>query len=158
MKRDDFLSSIKMRKVNRSDCMDLFNWRNDPDTRKNSVLSTDAVPLEDHKKWFASKIKDPSSRLYIGISGKDKVGLMRFDVEGDHVVVTTNINPAYRGMGIGTRIMGLTTGKTYEEFRKPIIAKIKNDNIASIKMCANNGYIITKRTKDITYMCFKQKK
>ena len=153
-RKSDFLSSIRMRLVNQSDCMDLFRWRNDPDTRKNSVLGADAVPIEDHKKWFASKLKNPSSRLYIGVSGKNKVGLMRFEIEKDNVIVTTNVNPAYRGMGVGTKIMNLTTVKVYKEFRKPIIAKIKNDNIASIKMCANNGYIVKKKTKEITYMCF----
>ncbi len=112
------------------------------------------VPLEDHKKWFAARLKDPHSRIYIGLAGKDKVGLMRFEGEDDHVVVTTNVNPLYRGMGVGTTIMGLATRDAYEELKKPIVAKIRNDNIASIKVCAKNGYVIREKTKDITYMYF----
>lgn len=152
--KEAFLSSIKMRIVNEADCMDLFNWRNDPVTRKNSVSNTDAVPLEDHKKWFAVKLKDPHSRIYIGVAEKNKVGMMRFDVEDDHIVVTTHVNPLYRGIGVGTKIMALTTRDAYEKFKKPIIAKIRNDNVASIKMCAKNGYIIKEKTKDTTYMQF----
>ncbi|MDP3789218.1 MAG: GNAT family N-acetyltransferase [Candidatus Omnitrophota bacterium] len=152
--RKDFLSSIKMRRADKSDCIDLFKWRNDPETRKNSVNGTDEVPLEDHIKWFKSKLKDPKTRLYIGISGKNKVGLMRFDIGGDIIKVGTNVNPAFRGMGVGSRIMDLTTGRIYREFKKLIVAEIRNDNIASIKMCAKNGYAIERKAKGITYMYF----
>ena len=150
----DFLSSIKMRRVNRSDCMDLFKWRNDPQTRKNSVTDTNEVPLKDHMKWFKSKLKDPNTRLYIWTSGRNKVGLMRFDIGKDIIKVGTNVNPAFRGMGAGSRIMGLTTGKIYREFKKNIVAEIRNDNIASIKMCAKNGYVIKRKARGITYMYF----
>jgi len=152
--REDFLSSIKMRSANKSDCMDLFKWRNDPETRKNSVKGADEVPLEDHIKWFKSRLRDPNTRLYIGVSGKNKIGLMRFDIGEDIIKVGTNVNPAFRGMGAGSRIMGLTTGKIYREFKKPIVAEIRDDNIASIKMCAKNGYVIERKIKGITYMYF----
>lgn len=152
--RENFLSGIKMRKANKSDCMDLFKWRNDPETRKNSVNGTDEVSLEDHIKWFKSRLKDPKTRLYIGISGKNKIGLMRFDIGEGIIKVGTSVNPAFRGMGAGSRIMGLTTGKIYREFERPIVAEIRDANIASIKMCRKNGYVIEKNTKGITYMYF----
>lgn len=147
-----FLSEIRMRRADESDCIDVFRWRNDPETRKNSVGGTEAVPFQNHKKWFVARLIDPDTRIYIGLYRKNKVGLMRFDIGPRHIIVTTNINPKFRGMGVGTRIMALTTGDIFRKFKRPIRAIIKNFNIASIRMCEKNGYRITRRTRDVTYM------
>jgi RimJ/RimL family protein N-acetyltransferase len=90
------------------------------------------------------------------MSGRKKIGLMRLEIEDDRVLVGTNVNPAYRGMGVGSKIMGLTTRRVFEELGKSIVAEIRSDNIASIKMCAKNGYVIERQEKNITYMRYKE--
>lgn len=146
------LSAIRIRPADESDCMDIFRWRNDPETRNNSVLSTARVPLDTHKRWFAEKLRSSSSMIWIGVRGGRKVGLMRFDVEPKRVIVTVNVNPKYRGRGIGTKLVGITTDRVFRSVRKPILAKIRSHNLASIRVFGCNGYMISKRTGKITYM------
>lgn len=146
------LPAVRIRPAEESDCMDIFRWRNDPETRNNSVLSTDRVPLDTHKRWFAEKLRSSSSMIWIGVQGGKKVGLMRFDVEPKRVVVTVNVNPKYRGRGIGTKLVGMTTGRIFRLFGKPILAKIKSRNLASIRVFGINGYMVSRKTGEVIYM------
>lgn len=149
------LSNIKMRRANNRDCLDIFKWRNDPETRKNSILNTKKISPEEHMRWFGSKVKDPNTRLYMAVSGNSKVGLMRFHIDKNSVLVGVNVNPLFRGMGIGTKIIGLATSRVFREIKRPIIAEVKNRNTASRKAFAKNGYVVKRKTKKITYMCFE---
>jgi hypothetical protein len=151
----DLLSAIKIRKANKSDCMDLFEWRNDPLTRKNSINGSRKVSLEEHKKWFYSKLgKCSDTELFIAMLGKDKVGVMRFEIGEESILIGTNINPAFRGMGIGTRIMGMTMPGIYRKYKRPIMGELNNDNIASLKMCARNGFVVKEKKKRTTVIIF----
>ncbi|MBN2452718.1 MAG: GNAT family N-acetyltransferase [Candidatus Omnitrophica bacterium] len=157
MRANDDPLNVRMRRANEADCMDLFRWRNDPIMRRNSISGDAEVSLEDHKRWFAKKMKDPRSKLYIGIAGDRKVGMVRFDAGEDCAVISVSVDPAYRGMGLGSKMVGLTSAGALREFGKPIVARIKSDNMASIRIFAKNGYNIKDSANGVTCMCFDGK-
>lgn len=87
---------LQLRPLLASDCLALWQWRNDPHTRAMS-LNTDIVPYDNHCKWFDSVLCDASQFVYIGIivdastqtdkrlgdelaQQSEKVGMVRFDL------------------------------------------------------------------------------
>ena len=57
---------LTFRDAVQSDCDLYFKWANDALVRKNS-LNTDTISLQDHTKWFTSKINSPDVIMYVFI-------------------------------------------------------------------------------------------
>ena len=57
-------SKLTVRLVKSDDCVEFFNWANDPAVREQS-LSTSIIQWLDHKKWFSKKIGSDSSLGHI---------------------------------------------------------------------------------------------
>jgi UDP-2,4-diacetamido-2,4,6-trideoxy-beta-L-altropyranose hydrolase len=116
----------------------LFELRNDESTRK-MFRNQDPVKLEDHKQWLEKKLKDRSSRLYVGYS--DSLPCGQFRVDADHQT-SVSIDPAFRGKGLGEKLISEGTKMFFLEnpnvqFLK---ADIKNENIGSVKSFKAAGY------------------
>lgn len=145
---DNMAETLKLKKVEISECDNLFKWRNHPDVRKHS-FNTKVISWQEHKEWFYSKIKDPNTKIYVATLGKDKIGVIRFEIEDDSAKVSVNLNPDFLGKGLGSKIIKLGTKKFLQEakVRKGIAAEIKEDNIASKKVFSKAGYVIEKEMK-----------
>ena len=109
----------------------LFEWRNDELTRAMSVNS-DPVEWDGHLKWLTSRLSREAPGLYI-VEDDEPVGTIRID--GDEISYT--IAPDHRGSGVATR--ALSAAK--EQFGQKL-AKIKPENIASIKAATRSGHIV----------------
>lgn len=98
--------SISIRKVTESDCELIWEWANDP-TVRSSAFCSDFIPLEEHGKWFYSKIKNPESFLFIGCNGNNQpIGQIRFDmVRTGEVEVDVSIDKAWRENGYGVQLI-----------------------------------------------------
>jgi len=133
---------ITLRKVRRSDCLDIWRWRNSPEVKK-ACLRKGAVPLETHKKWFDKKFDNPSTDIYIAhkpSSGR-KIGVVRFDKEGRDAVVSANLNPEFIGMGLGPFILKRATVKYMKTGKAgKVIAVIKKGNLRSQKAFLKADY------------------
>ena len=140
--------SILLNTVCEDDCKHLWLWRHCPDVRKN-FFNEKTISWQEHKKWFYSKIKDPNTKIYVATLGKDKIGVIRFEIEDDSAKVSVNLNPDFLGKGLGSKIIKLGTKKFLQEakVRKGIAAEIKEDNIASKKVFSKAGYVIEKEMK-----------
>src|SRR5208282_1943560 len=69
---------LSLRLVRESDCRLLFAWADDPVARAASFHSA-AISWENHSRWFAERLQDPQSVIYIGENAADEpVGLVRF--------------------------------------------------------------------------------
>lgn len=117
-----------------SDIGDLFKWRNHPVIRENS-FNTEPISRDEHARWFKEKSKDPNSQIYIACFEDDKIGIVRFDENGDVIKVSVMLNPDFLGKGLSSEVIRLGTERFVSEKKpcKPVIAEIKKGNIASIK-------------------------
>ena len=145
------LSKVVLRKARIEDCDDIYRWRNDEDTRQQSFISNE-VPYERHCSWFKEALKDPLKVLYIGIDGSnEKYGIVRFDIRNDSVAeININLAPEKRGRGIGATLIR----RSSEEFlslkgMKLVLARTKEENIASIKAFLKAGYFEIFRYIDV---------
>ena len=148
----NFNQKIKFRPVSVSDAKILLDWRNDPETRKQSI-NTEEVKLDRHIEWLENSIVNPNRKLLIALYGEEPVGTVRLDTEEPFSEISWTIAPSARGKGTGTKMVG----SALEFFNCPIKAKIKPENIASIKLAENVGFKKISANQEITEWVFDPK-
>jgi len=157
-----------IRRVEQRDCKTLWQWRNHISTRQMS-LNTNEVLYEEHKRWFASVLRNPAKLILMGELAESKahktienaekrVAMLRLDFSQsiscehyDHALVSINVNPEYRGQSLGKpflqqTLMWLQSNghnlSIHISNRLHIVAQIKSDNVASIKLFESLNFVI----------------
>lgn len=137
---------ISLRPVKTQDIKNIYNLSNEDEVRQNS-FNTDKIKFEDHEIWFKTKIAD-SNNLFLAVEIQNNFAAqVRFDLEGDNVIVSISINKKYRGLGLGTNILkkSIKYLKTFNPSVKTLKACIKESNKTSIKFFENFGFIFEKK-------------
>jgi UDP-2,4-diacetamido-2,4,6-trideoxy-beta-L-altropyranose hydrolase len=141
---------IRLRPAREDDCNLIWKWANYPEVRDLSFSSV-PIPLEDHIKWFNSKIKDPNCIIFIATDQKDlPMGVVRFDLEGKEAVISVTLDRNFRGMGYGKRIISIASHKLFEISSIEKInayVKLNNENSYHAFLKANFKYVGEKITK-----------
>ena len=140
---------IKFRSATISDAKILLEWRNDPETRKQSI-NTEEVPLNKHIEWLGASLVNPNRKLLIAVLGEQNIGTVRLDTEEPYSEISWTVAPSSRGKGLGTKMVKAAV----EFFNCPIKAKIKTDNIGSIRLAENSGFKKVSENGDITEWVF----
>jgi hypothetical protein len=107
--------NIHVRKSNKSDVIDVWNWWNDPVTRK-MMAKKEFVPLEEHVAWFNKLLTDPDRLMCIGLINDIKIGVVRFDLRDDvkkKWEVSINLNPQFRGCKLAAKLLTQCTDFFY---------------------------------------------
>lgn len=107
----------------------LFEWRNEENTRMNS-LHTELISFDVFKK-IIDKYKESKIDPFIIYLDDLPIGVISFVINNTELYVGINIDKDYRGKGIGNKSIELLL-KELKNIK--IIAKIKKTNISSIKL------------------------
>ncbi|MBI2474286.1 MAG: GNAT family N-acetyltransferase [Candidatus Taylorbacteria bacterium] len=131
-----------LKPVTEADAQLLFQWRNDPETRANSI-NTEPVPWEKHLEWLRKSISDSDRRLFIFLQNGKPAGTCRIDrsVENGEEIheLSWTVAPEWRGKGIGKAMIGeLLQEKILSGKKKKAV--IKPNNIPSIKIVERHGF------------------
>jgi len=148
---------IYLRFAEHKDIDDLYKWRNDEETR-NYSFNVKPITFEEHKDWFLKSLLNPKRNIFI-IFDKNfrKLGQIRFDKEKDQAEVDIIINPEYRGKGIGALALRKSSQLYLNNFKvEQLIAKVKNENIASLKAFKKANFKVHKRFEDYMELRFKK--
>jgi len=137
---------IYLRFAEYEDIEDLFEWRNDQDTKKASFNSNE-IDIKEHKKWFKESFINPKRNIFIICDKQcNKLGQIRFDKKGDSAEVDITINPKYRSQGIGTLTLNKYSKYYLNNFTvKRLIARVKTNNIPSLNTFEKAGFKIHKK-------------
>jgi predicted dehydrogenase/L-amino acid N-acyltransferase YncA len=120
----------------------LLDWRNDPVVRAAS-RSSDEIPADHHAAWYAARLEDGSTRIFIIEHRGAPVGQVRVDrLERDrgeiHIALSAEArnrrlaSPALRlALGHGARPLGL----------RIVVANVRETNIASLRAFARAGFV-----------------
>ncbi len=126
---------LSLRNAAEADGQLLFAWANDPVVRQASFHS---APIEwnDHQRWFAAKLRDPGSVIYIGENRDgEPVGQVRFDLDSERAVLSIAVAPGFRGRGWGKELLWFSVRKLVRAgLARRIDAFVKPDNQASIRL------------------------
>lgn len=118
----------------------IYNWANDPDTRKNS-FNQETIKWEDHEAWYEKRMADDNTRMYIFMDFFKAIGQVRLDVDVEEATISYSVDKECRGQGIGKEML-LTLEKELASKGdiKKLIARVKPDNTGSRRVFESLGY------------------
>ena len=134
-------AGTRVRPVSAADRDILLEWANDPTTRSNG-FTPEAISFEDHGRWFARRLADPDTRIWIleGRSGVP-VAQVRYERAGGAAEVGISVSRADRGKGHGTAILIATADLAARELGvRELVALVLPDNLASVRIFEKAGY------------------
>lgn len=134
---------FNLRLINLSDSDTLYEWVNDPVTRKVS-FNSHFIEREEHDSYIKSIIGSKTKNQFIlEVDGKG-VGTVKESINENDIELTYAISPEHRGKRIAPLMMHF-----YLHDRKGVfLCRIKGDNIPSIKMVERCGFTLTKVDAD----------
>lgn len=134
-------NKLYIKLATKDDSKDILLWRNDPTTLLYTP-SNKKITRAEHDSWFSKKLKCQDSDILIIFKESSKVGMIRFDYFKDYSEISINLNPEFRGNNLSSLSIekGIDFIKSLGIPAKPIIAKIKSNNIASIKSFEKSGF------------------
>ena len=144
---------LVVRLATQEDSQDMLFWRNDPYTC--AMCGTrEIVSATRHQEWFSFALRDPLARIFIGEFNGKKLGVCRFnfDPERNLAEVSINMNPLMRGKGLSKEFLRLSVIQYYIEKPIRLIAQIRRENNASIKLFASGGF--TRQWEDAQFLYF----
>ena len=145
-------TGLKLRPGALQDCEFVWELANDPDVRR-VAFHQNKIPWNSHKKWFAAKINDPHSSIFLLTTAKKKLlGQIRFDTTNGETEVDISIDQKFRGCGLGSYL--ISEGVKIFIKRNPqlkINAYVKDNNMASIQAFKKAGFKWVR--EEIRYGC-----
>lgn len=130
-----------LRDARASDVDLVFEWVNDPEVRKQSFHS-ESIAYSTHTAWFSSALQSEDMRIYIMVSEGRPVGQVRLNLRADGTAeIGYLIAPAYRGKGLGKRIIDLVEQQArHITGIRQMVAWVKASNVPSCKVFEKCGY------------------
>ena len=90
---------LNLRKACWSDCRFLFRLRNEDEVRKNS-FQTSEIPYSSHENWFAQKLQDVNTVIYILERNGQAIGQVRADRQERTAEISYALCREARGRGL----------------------------------------------------------
>jgi UDP-2,4-diacetamido-2,4,6-trideoxy-beta-L-altropyranose hydrolase len=126
---------INLRRITHDDCHLLWEWANDADVRQAS-FSPDPIPWETHVAWFAERVRDNQSLIFIAEDREGRpFGQIRFDIRPDgDCEVDVSVAKFMRGRGFASELIARAVQNAFRERRcARVHARVKPANVASLK-------------------------
>jgi len=132
--------SVSLRAATPDDEGRVWVYNDDPSARR-AALHTAPIPWASHRTWYASRLADPGTSIWIVESGGEPVGTVRIEARGEEDDFSIALSPGARGRGIGTAAVRLAAQR-HGEARpgKRLVALIRPDNDASVRAFERAGF------------------
>ncbi|MBJ95306.1 MAG: hypothetical protein CMP23_12660 [Rickettsiales bacterium] len=138
---------VSIRAAEAEDCRFYWQVNNEPSTRAQSI-SPEPIPWESHQRWYAQRLLDQETVLYVAELEGERVGVLRFDRAGEESTISVALAPAYRGRGLGRQIIASGTRASLDSGAvKRVIALVRPDNIGSVRAFLAAGYLRSEQTR-----------
>lgn len=142
--------NIKIRNFNLGDTKFVWMLRNDFSSRKMSINSS-YINYKNHLHWI-KKYKNKENKIFIGFIKKrnDRIGYVRFDANGLLTEVSICLSKKYRNKLLSDKFLFEAEKKLHKD--TILIAKVRKNNKASIKLFSKLNYQILSTKKFITFI------
>ena len=147
------MTLISARFASRSDSTNIYEWRNDPLTRRMSK-NKKLIEWSNHVNWFNKSFVSNDIKLIICELGyRDKIAFIKFQINNEVALVSMNLNPIHRGQGLAKYCLidSIDLFKKSCVNIKLLIAEIKGENIASQKTFKSVGFKLNKIKDEFGY-------
>ncbi|MBJ26641.1 MAG: hypothetical protein CL567_03160 [Alphaproteobacteria bacterium] len=133
-----------------SDLELLFLWVNTSDSLDAKILTSRSIPWNDHVEWFESCLASTKCMIWIAEKDDFALGQVRIELHQERdLLIDIYIDISMRTQGIGSLI--LEKAEEESKSRWPgysFVAKIKHNNIASLRFFQKQGYKFDSETAD----------
>ena len=131
---------LNLRKACWSDCRFLFRLGNEDEVRKNS-FQTSEIPYSSHENWFAQKLQDFNTVIYILERNGQAIGQVRADRQERTAEISYALCREARGRGLSRWMLSELENRLREDgFCNELYAEVKRENTASQKIFRSLGY------------------
>ena len=110
-------------------------------------------------EWFIEKLKDHNKKIIAALQPGKQIGMLRFETSAKGSInVSVNLNPEYLQRKLGKIVIRKGTERFVLDSgsRCRIVARIKKDNIRSIKAFEGAGYNFKMRTEGVVEYEFRK--
>lgn len=128
-------SQVTLRRAGLADRERVFAYNVAPATRALSG-SPRTFSLSEHERWFAERLVDPATRMWIVEENGSPVGVVRVDGL-DPARISIALDPSAQGRGIGRRAVALACA----QWASPVQAEIHEANVASHACFVACGFV-----------------
>ncbi len=132
---------LELRPAGPDDARLLFDWANTPESRDASLRDQTVIKWDHHRKWFAARLRDPKSAIWIVEEDTTPVGQIRFQDQGEGPEIAIFVCRAARHRGIAR--FALDTALRLALVQWPdtrVIARAKIGNQASRHLFESAGF------------------
>ena len=127
---------FSFRKITLEDWEILLDWRNDINTRKNSV-NEGIISKDEHINYLKTILSDNKRQQYLFLYNKIPVGTIKQNfIQNDTYKLSYTINPTFQGKKLGQSMINLFLFENKGKF----ICEVKQSNIPSIKIIEKIGF------------------
>ena len=133
---------LEVREATLKDMWLIFEWRNSEPARLAS-FNTSVISKSDHEAWFKRVLKARDRKIYMGVLGKQSIGMVRFDINSQgEAMVSILLSPEFMGKGLGWMLLN----RAIEAFKiecpevDTLRALVKKENIASKRTFEKAGF------------------
>jgi UDP-2,4-diacetamido-2,4,6-trideoxy-beta-L-altropyranose hydrolase len=147
--------ALRLRAASQEDVLLLWQWANDPVTRRNSFVP-EPISWTVHKPWYAEKIASPDTRFWILEYLHVPVGQIRYHRTDVHTArINFSVAPAYRGRSFGTQLLRLTPDLAGQELGVRAVEGITFvENRASNHAFLKAGFEVIEEKSIAGHACF----
>lgn len=139
--REMLNQDLTLRPARRSDCDQVFHWRNAQGTRKYSLDPT-PISYTDHLAWFEKTLNNPKRILLVGELRGEAIGILRYDLENGSAKVSIYLVPGKYGHGYGPQLLcsGGEWLRTHYPQMRTMRAEVRAENQPSLAAFARAGF------------------
>ncbi len=132
-------SELTVRLAKPDDCVEFFNWANDPAVREQS-LSTSTIQWSDHKKWFAEKISSNSCEMYVLEASGLPVGQVRFEKSATAAEINYSLDKIVRNRRWSSVMLEMAMKMFGQKSSSTLRARVKSSNVPSSAVFKQLGF------------------
>ena len=152
------MTDFFLREVTNEDVRLLWEWRNDSLVRE-TAFDQEFISWKSHACWFDRKLSSVDCRIWILQDDGFPVGQVRYDRGGEIAELTYSVSKEFRGRGLGTVLLQMSTPLAGKELDVAIlVAFVKQGNLPSMRALKRSGFERMKVINRNNEQCWKFQK
>lgn len=137
-------SELKVRLATKDDCVNYFNWANDPLVREQSLNSA-VIEWDEHQKWFSEKISSSMSEMYVVEASGLPVGQVRFELVDETAEINYSLDELVRGRSWSATSVDLAISTFRTQNECLLKAQVRKANARSSSVFIKLGFVDTSK-------------
>jgi UDP-2,4-diacetamido-2,4,6-trideoxy-beta-L-altropyranose hydrolase len=132
-------AGVTLRRAQLDDAVQLYRWRGDSDTIRNSIAPP-PPSFAEHRRWLETVMRDPRVSLFIACDRERgvPVGSVRLDRRSDEECeISITVDPEHRGRGYSHDL--IARGVEVAGHVR-IVARVKQTNVPSLRAFRKQGF------------------